>query len=261
MNLLTKKQKIAVLGAFLYTLIMSVAMYISFHINGVEYGEPNMVDTLWYFEIILSLFAIVITVRYFSWKEVGFDKINKKQILWIVPLFLLLILIWGGIFNFLLNNEASTEQIKLFSLVGFTTLLVGFSEELMYRGILFSAFLNNKKSGKIKAVFISALGFSLLHAINFLAGLPLGALIDQLIFTFIFGVLFALLKLRIKNIIPFIIYHWLWDFALIGAVVIGYYETFSDYSAFLEFILIVILLFLLLKEKRNIPKGKTFNVE
>lgn len=254
MNLLTNKQKVAVLGAFLYTFIIGVGMFTSFHINGVVYGEPNMVDTLWYFEIILSLLAIVITVKYFSWKEVGFTKMNKKQFLWFVPLFILLFGIWGGIFDFLLDNALTFGQVKLFSLVGFTTLLVGFSEELMYRGIVFRAFLNNTKSGKLKAVFISALGFSLLHSVNFLGGFPLESLILQLILTFISGILMALLLLRIKSIIPFIIYHWLWDFALIGIYVIGYFETLSEYSVFLEILLIAILLFLLLIEKKRKPE-------
>ena len=258
MNLFTSKQKIAIFAAVLYTFVIGIGMYIIFHINGVGYGEPNMVNTLWYFEIILSLIAIVTTVKYFSWEEVGFAKIAVKQILWAAPIFILLILIWGGIFNFLLNNKISTEQIKLFSLVGFTTLLVGFSEELMYRGVLFSSFLNHKKSGKFKAVFISALGFSLLHAVNFLAGLPLQDLIYQLISTFIFGLLMALLKLKIKSIVPFIIYHWLWDFALIGAIVIGYYEMYSEYSFFLEIMLTVILLLSLILGKGNVLEEKSF---
>ena len=251
MKSLTNKQKVAILGAVFYTLIMSVGMYTSFHINGVEYSSPHLVDTLWYFEIILSLFSIFITIKYFSWEQVGFTKINIKQSLWFVPLFLMIFLIWGGILEFLLSNPISIDNIKLFCLVGFTTLLVGFSEELMYRGILFKAFLGDKKTDKIKTVFFSAIGFSLLHSINFLAGLPIDEVLIQLVFTFIFGLLFALLKLRIKNIIPFIVFHWLWDFALIGAFVIDYYEGISEYSIFIEVFLSIILLFLLLVEKTD----------
>jgi len=53
MNELTQKQKIGLLGFLLYTIIIGVGMYTSFHIYGNDYGSPKLVNTLWFFEIIL----------------------------------------------------------------------------------------------------------------------------------------------------------------------------------------------------------------
>lgn len=44
------------------------------------------------------------------------------------------------------------------------TLLVGINEELVYRGIVFTNAVEEK--GLIKGIFISAIAFSLLHAVN-----------------------------------------------------------------------------------------------
>ncbi|MCF6274487.1 MAG: CPBP family intramembrane metalloprotease, partial [Robiginitomaculum sp.] len=132
-------------------------------------------ETLWWVEILLSLLTLFITIKYFSWQEVGVVKLETKQLLWLMPLLLPLTVMWGGIFNFLYTNPMTPEHIKLFALVGFTTLLVGFSEELMYRGVVFSAFWQNKEVNRIKAVLIRALVFSLLHSAHIFAGTTLGA--------------------------------------------------------------------------------------
>ncbi|MBS9784115.1 CPBP family intramembrane metalloprotease [Candidatus Gracilibacteria bacterium] len=101
--------------------------------------------------------------------------------------------------------------------VALTTFLVGFSEELVYRGVVFSTFL---KDNKVKAILVSAVIFSLLHAVNILAGTDIIVIGAQLFMTFIAGLFFAFVRLKIENIIPIMLYHWAWDFVLIGGEVL-----------------------------------------
>ncbi len=67
------------------------------------------------------------------------------------------------------------------------------------------------------AMLVSAIAFSLLHAVNVFGGVPLLAVPIQLLNTFQFGFFFAPLMLKLNNILPLIIYHWLWDFVQIMA--------------------------------------------
>ena len=246
------KQKVALIGAVLYTIIIGIGMYISFHINGVFYGTAEMVNTLWYIEIVLTILTIFITVKYFSWKEVGFVKLQTKQMLWLIPSIIVLGYMCFLAFSLSIENGLSTEQIKLISLVGITTLFVGFSEELMFRGIVLHAFL--KTHNKTVAVIISSISFSLLHSVNMFGGLDVYQMMMQLVLTLLFGLFFALILLRIKSIIPLMIFHWLWDFSIIGGSVISpanEVANFASVNFIIEIVLVIALFIYLQVVKKN----------
>lgn len=98
-------------------------------------------------------------------------------------------------------------------------MLVGLGEEIMYRGIVLHAFLTTRQVRW--AMLVSAIGFSLLHAVNVLGGSPLPDVLQQLILTFLWGFFFAPLMLKLNNIVPLIIFHWLWDCVQLVAPLAG----------------------------------------
>ncbi len=91
------------------------------------------------------------------------------------------------------------------------TLLIGISEELMFRGILFKA-LRSRCSIR-STVLISSLLFGFVHLLN---GLSTGfiAAIPQAIFTFCLGVLFIAVRIRTGSLYPVILLHAGWDFCI-----------------------------------------------
>ena len=92
------------------------------------------------------------------------------------------------------------------------TLLVGISEELMFRGILFRGALSRMTIWK--AIWLSCILFGLIHALNvFLTG-DLTAALLQAVAAFMSGVLFIALRIRTGSLYPLIIIHALWDFSL-----------------------------------------------
>ncbi len=251
MNNLLKKHKIALLGALIYTIIIGAGMYISYHIKGIGYESPKIMHTLWWVEIILTLWTIFLTVKFFSWKEVGFVKLDKKQIWWFMPsLVIVFAMLIAGIYAFFTGN-ITTSQVQQIGLIGFTTLLVGFSEELMYRGIIFNTFL--KTHSKTKTVLISAVAFSLLHSVNVFGGLTFTMMSIQLLMTFVFGLFSALIFMRIKSILPLILFHWLWDFCLISNSVIDGKSLISEISTIhiLVQLVLIIVLFMFLKKVKK----------
>ncbi len=215
------KKYTSYITAFLYTVLIGAGMYTSFYINGVHYEKPEMINTLWIFEIVMVLLLIWVVIKFYSWKEVGFTKIDKKQALWLIPTFGLLAFAAFPLIDFISQNtdKITPEQWKLFGLVAFTTALVGFGEELMYRGIMLWEFM--KKNKLISWVLISSVIFGFLHAVNVFWGQSVNATISQVVVTSVVWLFFALLRIKIKNIIPLMIFHWLYDFILIGSGVFG----------------------------------------
>ncbi len=227
MKYLTQNQKISFLTAFIYTALIGAGMYTSYHINGTSYNNPRMVETLMSFEIVMTLFAVVMAVKYFSWHELGFRNVEKKNLIWFAPMGVVVAVVLFTFVSFMLSNTFTPDQLRLFTIAGITTLLVGFSEELVYRGIVFATFL---KESKVQALFVSGITFSLLHSVNVFGGLEFAAMLGQLGITFIAGLFFAFVRLKIKSIVPIIIFHWVWDFNLIGGQVLHTGEINSTFT-------------------------------
>lgn len=213
------KPKIAVLAAFSYTAITGVVMFYMKTFRGITYGTPEMMTVFWIALLCGNLLTVFWVTRFFSWQAIGFRALNRKQLLWFLPSIALLIAMWVVCLSGFSQNSLTAAQWQLFALAGVTTLLVGIAEETMYRGIVLHGFLT---TGRVRwAMFISAIAFSLLHAVNVFGGLPLLSVPMQLILTFLFGFLLAPLMLKLNNIVPLIIFHWLWDFVLFAAPLLG----------------------------------------
>ena len=237
-----------------YVSIIGLGMFSMFHFFGARYASSEMFNAFWIVEIVLSILVITVVKKYFSWKEIGFVDTDKKQLVWLLPfVFTLIVMFYAGI-NSVYINGISDSNSRSIVLIGITTLMVGFSEEVMFRGIIFNSLL--KKYSKVKSVLISSLAFGLLHTVNIFAGLSFKEMIVQFVLTTIYGLLFALIFLRIKSIIPLIIFHWLWDFIVISISIIGY-ETIIPHGAInlieiiLEITFVIILFVLLIKKEKN----------
>lgn len=209
------KPKIAVLAALIYTAVMGGGMFYMKAVRGITYGDPDMMTVFWIVLLGLNLLNVFWVTRYFSWQAIGFRPLDRKQFLWFLPISAVLISMWVVFLSGVARASLSADQWQSFALVGFTTLLVGFGEEIMYRGIVLHAFLT---TGRVRwAMLVSAIAFSLLHSVNVFGGVPLLSVPIQLLNTFQFGFFFAPLMLKLNNILPLIIFHWLWDFVQIVA--------------------------------------------
>ena len=222
MNLTKKniKVRVAFIGFILFLLFTGSAMFISMHFFNAKYGSPLMIRFMNPAEIIMILISTFIIIRYFKWKEIGFiAPPQRKSLLWLLPVYLVLILGWGLLLMDFKNLTISSEQWNSFWIFGFVTLLVGIAEEMMFRGIILHALLD--KISPRKAVIVSALAFSFLHSINIISGVPTEGMILQLGLTFIAGFYLAGVMVKIKSIIPLIVWHWLWDFLTLSSDLLG----------------------------------------
>ncbi|HBF35882.1 MAG TPA: hypothetical protein DDW50_01000 [Firmicutes bacterium] len=130
-------------------------------------------------------------------------------------------------------------------LVIVNTLMVGISEELMFRGILFHG--ASSSFGVWHAVWITAIIFGTVHTLNGLITGDFRASTLQAFFAATFGTWAVALRVRLDTIIPVIIIHWLWD-------CLAFLTSFLRDLALLPFALVLFIYGLWLL--RNYRRGK-----
>ncbi|WP_218697333.1 CPBP family intramembrane glutamic endopeptidase [Mammaliicoccus sciuri] len=228
-----KREKYALAAVIVYIFIMCIGMIV-LGFSKFSYDEPEMVKVIVYFEIVLSIYVMWVYKQlklHIFLKKFKFTK-------WLLPYLLIFMLMI--VFTIFTGNLS--EHFPLILLVGLTTLLVGFSEELMFRGIFLTVMLEKRKV--VFALIASSVAFSLLHLVNIFAGVSHTGALVQLLLTFLFGLIFSCLAILIKNIVPLIIYHFIWDFILITQSLTGANIQWISYLAIGIELIIVIPLFI-----------------
>lgn len=167
--------------------------------------------------IVAPLFLVGI-IAYFKWPwaEMGLKAPQPPASLWLgVPPALFILTFMGGG----LASGLPPAQVVLFALIN--TLLVGVSEELMFRGIIFWAAL--PRFSIWAAIWISSILFGGVHTLNaFMTGDTIAA-VAQALQAAMFGVWIMAIRLKTRSILPAMLIHGLWDFGifLLGASVVA----------------------------------------
>ena len=138
----------------------------------------------------------------------GWPKDTKKY-LFIIPMWILATgNIWDG---FSPSYQGASLVIATLSMI-----LVGFVEEMIFRGFLFRAMLGKDKT--IVAIIISAVTFGIGHIVNLFTGQASFETAMQIIFAISWGFILTMVCLRSGSIIPCIIAHSMIDaLSLFGA--------------------------------------------
>jgi len=94
--------------------------------------------------------------------------------------------------------------------------MVGFCEETLTRGVMLYGL---SKYGPLIAGLVSASIFGALHSLNYLDGVPVSYLVDQMITAALLGLMFAGLRLRMLTLWPLIVAHAVVD---VPGLLLGY---------------------------------------
>lgn len=123
---------------------------------------------------------------------------NSRAMLWFIPLWLLSCL---NLFSGFSPDYPMPGLI--YAAVSMT--LVGFVEELLFRGFLFKAML---KDGNVKAaVIISSVTFGLGHIVNLFTGQDLIETLSQVVFAVAVGFVFTFVFYKSGSLLPGILAH------------------------------------------------------
>ena len=164
--------------------------------------------------IAAPIFLLVVVAYTGWWRQVGLQPGRISNLAVLVMPVLAIIAVWIRAFRRGLQRGTALK------LVGANTLLVGFSEELMFRGFLFHG--PQSSFGSKWAAVITAVIFGLVHCLNGAVTGNWKQAAEQGIFNVFTGFWLAALRVHLNTIIPLIAIHWLWDFGLFAA---GYRKT------------------------------------
>lgn len=137
--------------SFLFMLIMSIGLYICYHFYGIGYATPKFSRAFMPTYFVLVPFSIFAYLKYRQ--KLGNHSPKYK-------LFMLIFIPVTAVTAFTIFKKFELPALFFIPLID--GLFVGISEELIYRGVVFTYAL--KEKGLFIGILISALAFSILHS-------------------------------------------------------------------------------------------------
>lgn len=196
-------------------LIQSIVVYVlwvavtllgaKWMLGGEEAALAELVKNGIGWQFVGAVALLILAIIFFKWKDLKFNAPHSvAKVMWFPALILL------AISSLLLLTGLPPATVLFF--IALNTFLVGFSEEVMFRGILFRALLESMTVWP--AIIVTTLLFGAVHSLNgFNTGDWSGALL-QAVGAAMSGLIFIAIVIRTGSLWPAIIYHFLWDCAL-----------------------------------------------
>ena len=133
----------------------------------------------------------------------------------VVPLLVGLVGLLGA-----LNIDYRSESRGVLPWLAVGVLIVGFSEEMLARGILI---VGGRDAGwsELVVVLVSCVLFGLLHGINAFFGQSLQTTVQQIVLATVMGASFYAIRMSTGTLIVCMLTHALWDFATLGQTTTG----------------------------------------
>lgn len=195
-------------------LLVTVGPAIPGLLGGAPQGEVDIValiSTYFGWGFLAAALLLLAIARLAGWSDLGLNRPPGRQVLrftWLPVLYIL--------FFLSVAVAAGLPPAGVTGMLLVNCLLVGLSEELMFRGVLFRALY--RRLPVWGAIWISSLVFGLVHSLNALITGDLPAALVQSANAVLSGVLFAAVLLRTGSLWPAILLHALWDFSLFMAM-------------------------------------------
>lgn len=114
----------------------------------------------------------------------------------------------------LIRGTAVVVRTDLLGLFLLKCLSIALSEELFFRALLLpflKGLFASRRRGLLASVLLSSAAFALMHLVNLLFGVGLGATLLQVGYTFLLGGMFAVMLLETKNVWLCTLTHFLFD--------------------------------------------------
>jgi membrane protease YdiL (CAAX protease family) len=182
-------------------------------ISGVDYDEIGADSDSLFDGLVLPMMictaVVVAAVTVLGWWRPATFEVERANVgpaKAIAPLMLLAVLLginWGGL------GDIGGEYLLW---LGLGCLMVGFSEEMVYRGLV----LTGARSGwsEMRAWLTSSILFGALHGVNAVLGQDIGPTISQMATAFVFGCIMYAARRATGTVIVGMALHAVFDFGL-----------------------------------------------
>ena len=160
--------------------------------------------------LVVGSIVLVIVTTWLGWwrpvlRELPTDPARPPRWLLAVPILVFIAVLLGIDYGNLGNMGAA---MILWLALG--TALVGFSEEITYRGLALVGF--RRGYSEVKVWLFTSLLFGLLHGVNLILGQGAVPTIRQFFFAFVLGSVFYAIRRISGTIVVVMVLHALWDF-------------------------------------------------
>lgn len=158
-------------------------------------------------QFVAACVFLALLVMKAGWTDLGLRPVSLARslsILWLPALYLI---VFAGI-----ATAIGLPPVGAIAFVLVNTVLVGISEELMFRGVLFSAFRGVLPTWP--SIWLVTLVFALAHILNALITGNLAAAGIQAAAALFSGLLFIAIRLRTGSLYPAMALHAGWDFSI-----------------------------------------------
>ncbi len=181
--------------------------------NPAKYSDTDFAAKYLWTELILTVLFAGVSFLMLQPSQIGLRPPQLKASIWVLaPIAAVVVVgISTGLTWASLPDGANVDTSILFQTF-LTTMLVGFTEEWMYRGLLLVVF--TRLLGFNRGVVLAAVAFGLLHALNVLGGQSTPAVAGQVGNTTLLGFMFIGLVIATRSLWLAIVLHGLYDFFL-----------------------------------------------
>ncbi|PRY69578.1 hypothetical protein B0I08_102254 [Glaciihabitans tibetensis] len=180
-------------------------------LSGVDYDDiGDTAGTLFRgadIALIIGTVLLVITTSLLGWWRPALYERRRSGVRW--PIIAPILMTVALVFN-LAGTDWSAYDGAFFA-ASLVLLLVGFTEEMTTRGLLLTALRSRLGEGWVW--FITSALFGLLHLVNAFLGQPIGPTVQQIVFAFLAGTVFYILRRVTGTLIWAMVLHALWDFS------------------------------------------------
>lgn len=164
--------------------------------------------------LIAALLILAVAIVAFGWRDLGLNKPRVKnavRLLWLPALYVVCFLTVAVI--------SGLPPAKMVLLLAINVVMVGISEELACRGILYRGFRG--RMGLWPAMLLSTFLFGGVHIVNGFTTGDFGSAAVQAVSAFMSGVAFMAIRLRTGSLYPGMALHAAFDFSLILSLMAG----------------------------------------
>jgi membrane protease YdiL (CAAX protease family) len=157
--------------------------------------------------VLAALFALAVALASNDRRAAGICLPTPARSLWLVwlpLLYTILMLLFAWI--------SGLPPLGMILIALCNTVLVGLSEELMFRSVLLQGFLT--KYSMWPAILMSSVIFGSVHAVNGFTTGDFSSALWQSASAFLQGVGYAAIRVRTRSVWPMVVVHGLWDFSL-----------------------------------------------
>jgi hypothetical protein len=164
-----------------------------------------------------SVFVAAMTSYLGWWGPAIHEDLRAPRWLWAVPVLMFL----PGLASVLGGYGPADRAVSLLIVLALGTLLVGFSEEMLFRGTGLVGLRGGL--GEAMSWFFSCLLFGLLHALNVFFGQSIGSTMQQIVLAFLAGSVFYIVRRVAGTLVLCMLLH-----AWIDFTTFGFSEAASD---------------------------------